>query len=889
MVAETYLINAVREGRFRVLKKFVPPTLFIETNLPPIKVYYSLAEPRMRTGEACVSSKKSRGVGFASENPQLALSLYLPGRPLYRLDPSHGSFIPFWCVLKDKDADVCKHITCIDEYYHLEDDSSLAGKRHIIIKYLPEELIRFLEEHGLLKHKENIKVSLVDSIHTEVFHCLLECRECYEGPPIGSRRGPCYHWYYAPRKSTNFLIQKDFQRRSFAILDVVKPKSTSYGRFVSVVVNINRDRELVSLLKTVLNPLSSGMLRMDADVGQADVLRLLYALDYRVLTWRLKNVPPLHSVNPDCFKRVRGGLYEGVKVLVTCRKSVNPVVLGYKVRDSYFVEIKVESSSLCKSLDSERTPSEAKQQTHDLGQLYRRLAVNTVLFNYVTFIALSDLMVLSILRRIGSPNLLLKTSIAYHDLYGKDPLAKLIREACCTDIVFRLVSIVLDYLKGSNPNQPDPRAVLAEYVIGGKHKSTLYNAKTVANELDRARDAVVRYLARALCNVDLGRDNYSSCTDLEKGTAWCENALKYVLTHVISHHLISRIGTKSRVPLAYLAEYHEPNKDFTVIVETLSGGLKAIETATELWNREKDNDPISTVNDLILSLGSCIVGSAEDILYYVMLRELVQNRKTDLGEVRKAIGDVCSLLGVVYTPVELREAEKLFDAVVDEASKLVALTSKRKPVDLIYEVVKSRYECELKLQRSCSSDELVLYIISNLSNLPVLKEIVKTMLLKIVERREMVRRELVEVYKHAGSCVQSNSKLVECFIHDVVALSSGSVSNMLASAIVSSRKKVGRLIILLSTLIRSVVMKLALKGCDDACGYCYVSQYSCRHTAPWIQKLTLSRRLAKLYATHIVMNKLATSDFPGFDALLGKIRVSGNTMYLKTPYSTRSG
>lgn len=835
-----FLVNLIRNGEFSILSKLIPPTLFMTTNLPPVRVCHP---------SSCKYSGQQIPRKAENEDPQLAISVYIPGNPSYRLPVRRGAFIPLYTpMFKDEQGmeTIAKYLTCIDEFYRLETDSDIASRTTAIVQQLPPELERFARQNSL-----SINVRLIREIRPESF----ECRS------LQAPRRELYHWYFNPYDAYTFQVDPARWKRNMPIANVLKRTSKSYGRFCGVATRYDKIFDLSNLFNTI-----SKLLGTRLEVHVADVLRLLYAVDYRVLTWRFKDIPPLHNIDPrdSTLVKIRDGIFEGVKVLATCRNRIALTAIGYKIRDSYLLKVECDWNGLIGEFICEHANivSNTSSTPNVLEQLYRFLTVNTVLFNYVNFHAISDLGVQALIRPLLSTDLVLKVANVYYDISG----STLVDIACCKsandvaeEVVRRMID-VLDKLK-----RKEPRALVIKYLIAGERSLTSKRLDDTLKELKNEANDVVKSLADAL--------NYGNGS-----ISWQHRALMSTLLHTIVHHMISRIGVRSRVSLDYLTEIRV-SENLLQIAETVSGGIKAIETAGRFWGSARDFTEI--LDDFVLTLGSCIIGSAEDLVYYTLVNELIIGRTSDLNAAKSKLSETAILLGTIFSPVELYEAEKFYDAVIDEAKKIATIGRLQKPVDLIEEVVRVRFECEKQLKRSCTPDELLVYVLKKLKSLPALESIIKTMFAKTISSRTKLYNLLSNIYG-----VSPIDLLSEKFVNDLVDALNGKANALTNGLVGKGGQKVndlGRALLIVVKLIRSVILRLALKGCDDVCGYCYVNPVSCVHGAPWVQKSSLSRRLLKLYATHVLNKKLLSSSITDIKKIIGKIATSSRSTYLVAP------
>ena len=153
----TPLIIILRERAWRILKKYLPPTLFMETDLPSIRVI----DP--------TSKRKS----VETEDAPIAISMYLPGKPLFRIGGVNGVLIPL--IRRRRENTYC---TIVDDYYVLSMD---RGPYYETLRRslgnLPEEFRYFIENYMGI-NVSNVDTGIVDEISPEKFS-ETRIRRCY--------------------------------------------------------------------------------------------------------------------------------------------------------------------------------------------------------------------------------------------------------------------------------------------------------------------------------------------------------------------------------------------------------------------------------------------------------------------------------------------------------------------------------------------------------------------------------------------------------------------------------------------------------------------------------------------------------------------------------------
>lgn len=869
------LPDFVRRGYLNELKKIIPPNLFVETNLPPILVT-SVSKTRCPHGTQWVHT---------FEDAPLALSMYIPGRPLYRVDTTLGTLVPFKLAgsLQSVSSDVSSSITCIDKYYELGYDKAfdtITKKPHL---YLPDEYRYFL---GKVLSGRNPKAHLVTTIKLESFRC--------PGSLIGSKTGSRlhgYHWFIKVVPKTMYML--NYSEPEIRTVYVVTEKSRSHGRYYNIQLEMQQPEKLET---------ASSILQAKVERNTATkALRMLYAVDYTVYARRYLKARVTH--HPQSPQRIDTAVFEGSKVLVRCGEQAEPVVIGYMIRDADFVKIEYENQVVVKFARNLINTAKKfewtwKSEFRDeddffnyLRSLYTSTSVNSVLVNALKFVLTSDLYTSSLLREQFSAGQLINAAITYADMYST--FTKTLHNSKCTGVASHVLTVIKEFLQASA--RGEPHAILTKLFISGKRAVLKHprkqSSQNVGSSIDM-REVLLDAIQKTKWDEIKERLETYVCYDEKDPLA---SLLISTLVHTINHHIIRQVSIRSRVPASYISETFDiPTFDpqqrqrashawTSTIMENVSGGVGAIDSSFKVWNNS--DIVVEGFKDILVNLGSCLVGTPDDLVYYTMIYTMLYKRES-YDKAKEYLSHVASRLGIVISNEELREAEKVCDTLVSEVRKIAKIAGNASVLGehkLLEDVIKLRLDCELSLGRSCSPDELALFFVKNLSSYPALRNILLVLLTKLLDRKKQYKSALIELY--SPQAIAQTRDLANRVLQDLHDMANGGKNALYGE--LNNKEDLVNLVVDVAGMIKSVLLKLTLKSCEDACGFCYVNIHSCRFSSQLAQKSLLSRRLAKLYAMYLLNSGGWLRDTPPDDyrKVLGRLPTPEGSKYIVIPWA----
>ena len=720
-----YLVTVLRNREWKILKKYIPPTLFIETNLPSVRV---------------IDPSSSEVV---NEDAPIALSIYLPGKPLFRIGRQAGALIPL------KKRRQTTHYTLVDGYYSTNTlDPSIAL---YVFQKLPEEYRYFVTQ--ILKQNYAIPC-ILDEIHPEIF---LHIRD----------RGRCYHWFswrdgfmYSLVRERNMVnyIRRILQGKGYFIYRSVLEKSNSYGRYAFIDLELMRLPEYGKYASELWEKVLKYLGASNVTIHYAKAMfKLLYATDFRLNLRKYKlQGPPIHScidarALPPNLRRLKSEIIDGVKILGTRGQYniVEPIIMGYKVESTRLIEIQFSDDVnvfikqiLDDALKVDIPDYSSLERLGDLKGIYAKLSVNQALVDMLRFFLANDLTITAIAaERKLKIEPLINAAIAYTDLYSSTKIADIIHSGSCDDVVGKLIGILQKFI--TDFMDRNVWALIVNYFLYGERQIA---PRTIdSSGLNSIMQRIENRLKELLCGEG------SSITNED----WRHKVLWSVLLHTFNHHVISVLSKRSHVPVDYLSEVYDFTERNSYVFESASGGIGVIDTVVKYWIEHVQDG----IEDLILGFGTCPLGLSEDLIYFA----IASTSRSDLLHLspHEIIDRILSRLGVVCTPQEREESIKLYNAVLGEARRLASLANIDE-LNLLKEVVKARYAREKTFERFCSTDEITLCIFKNLDRYPLIKDTLTALTARLIEAKSERRRRLENVY-----ITSDIKKLAESVLEDL--------------------------------------------------------------------------------------------------------------------------
>jgi hypothetical protein len=283
---------------------------------------------------------------------------------------------------------------------------------------------------------------------------------------------------------------------------------------------------------------------------------------------------------------------------------------------------------------------------------------------------------------------------------------------------------------------------------------------------------------------------------------------------------LKHVAKTSGFSVSYLNEYIDVDEGGNMraaLYEAVSGGIRAIEQTLISWGFQGSRrvDDILKLQkrheDLLLTLGECPLGSAEDLLY------MKSTTSKDLD--------------VIITPGEREELDKVklrFDAEIQTIATIW---------NLDYNVLKSEIIELVKLSdslflRFSNQDQILLTYLFTVNSWNTLSTLVR----RVVTATLLGRKPNI-----------SEGEAFSIYLNFLDLLTSERCIE-----IGENKDPLLQYISYIINGLRRVFVRLIPRSCNGACGMCYFNRSSCIHGDPYVQILLLNRRLLKLYATYLL-------------------------------------
>ena len=757
------LARYVKEGEFSVLRKYVPEAIFQDTNLPYVKVV--------------VKGEKSTVI--EPEHPELALSLLIPARVVFRYHPG-GHILP---ILQSSHGPIA---------------TELARNYKIVpCEYAPS---RYMEEYEYVLKELNLgKVRCF--LLSEV---VLEKSNLFRERDFPMELG-CHG--YAPRGRYIYRFPLEEPLRN---VWQITSKTIAYPRLGVAFFYQPSNRWRDELLGLTLNYQE-----------RTNVIKYMYGEDIRI-HYRYLNSASLSDLKNSTLK-VKRGIIDEVRLF---ENNSIPCILGYEVKGTSSLEIYPQDlldKRLKKFIDNFVDCNDNPESCLlEPLKFYTALTVCQTLVNMLLYVLTKDLYTcLSSIQNNSFQYLaeLAEVALLYSEL-------QLNRSIC--EVLAMPIDEALERLKVRL------RGAFEELKRAYDQKSRCYNmGMLVLVAIFKGQRA--RKLLRRVSNVDdTSIDYYINIVikrfkDLieklsgrlyedEKEHYWSLGVLKYVFIHTLNHHILKHVALSSGLTSEYLKEglnIYGDGEASALVYENVSGGIRAIEQALGAWgflNRKEVIMDQEKIEKLLLQLGECSLGSAEDLLYL----EYIMPKKPES-------------IGLIYTPWELEEYYKVKFNFKEEVSKLSEFWD-LDPIKLEENIVELLKHTDIKLARFSNYEQLISFYLKNIGMLDVLDELVKKVATASFEARKLSIDidSLLRILKASligFKCVEEKDERVEEIMKQIR--------------------------ILLNT-VRPIFLRLIPRSCNPSCAMCYFNRASCIYGDPYTQIYMLNRRLLKLYASNIV-------------------------------------
>ncbi|ADN49592.1 hypothetical protein [Vulcanisaeta distributa] len=870
----------------KLLRNYIPDRLFAESNLPQVKVVLD-------------------GKVIAVEDASLVVSSsgYIPGKPTYRALPTTGTFIPLDNSRFDENIrPIITRISYNDRKLY-EPSPGYPSRYSIDEIEIPDEYkyLLYLLKEVLKTDYLPIEFYALSKINPLRFRC-----------PASKKKRISLdntHWLFFSRARTNVEVTNNisFSHSFYAYLD----RSNSFPRF-----SIYNPQGLIKPIKQYN---ICGIL--DAEIYTVkNAFYGIYAVDvYAVLKgkyvvgdskggWCRYTIKSSDIKTPRdntsstsmyCISTKNGCRYSNyfVKIFVDGdHNNWNPVILGYEIKNTRMLTLDIKD--LIRKIASSIVNIGEVEQGQDLklDYEYKTLSTNTAVVNLLRHYLSHDLVITYYLTRLGFTKIdkYVNLSILINDLFlGNKLTVKLEKD----DVKDLASDIINDFIKSFDKEIRQSWISLLRYVLStvkGERLETYRIFRECKNNKNTQRYCIPHEEAENIWNniekrIEGILKNYSEIPSYfgVRTTYWYVGAIIDIIKHTLSHHLIRTISTRYSVNPSKLIEYYyEMRGDAKVsIMERDSGGIGVLNVAFESW--EKSDKELRerqvAIEDLILSLGKCLVGTPEDLLHFALLNDDIRERLCSGkdNDVREGIREIIRRLNIIVTPDEFEETIKLWKSIYEEADRLTRILRNgnnylgNEPCKLLRAVHELRHELEKKMRRFPDMDELMAYMLENIDEYSILNDLLTKMLERGLRTSGRFREFLHELYgtnDYVKRFIGGVNFILRSRIQDIdhlkelVRNSNDIVSKYGTKALEKITECVGKrrdgddtckavihALKLLGRALRAVLMRISLLSCNGACGMCYVNTKSCsRFGAPFIQARTLDRRVLKVLASELV-------------------------------------
>ncbi|MGC8542359.1 MAG: hypothetical protein ACP5NQ_00350 [Vulcanisaeta sp.] len=871
--------------RIELLRKYIPDKLFAESNLPQIKV---------------ILKENGKEKVIAIEDASLVISSagYIPGKPTYRASSITGTFIP---LNNSFFANGIRPIITQISYNNGKMYEPLFGYpvSHSIDKIEVPDEYKYLLEKAL--RRNNVEFYALSKVRPLRFRCPVSKKRLIS---LGNT-----HWLFFSRARSNAEIIYNIINNLHSPFYLYLDKSNSFVRF------------------SIYNPRGSlrpkhcsvcGIIDVEFYNDVENVFHGIYAVDvyanlkgkyivgnsndgwcrYSINTNDLKKYPinTDHGFSEQIYCIDKSGCrYSNyfVKIFVDGdHNDWNPVILGYEIRKTKMLSLDIKG--LIRDVGSLIFNNLEQKRDLDIDNLtldvkYRILSINAAIVNLLRHYLSHDLVISYYLTRLGFTKIdrYIDFSILINDLFTENKIALKLREQNSDDLVDDLAHYIVDkYIRSFDNKLRLTWVSLLRYVLSSVKGEKLekYRIFSECRNDKNTRGCVPREEADEIWENIKNRISRILTNFKIKSDYWYVGAIIDIIKHTLSHHLIRTISTRWSINPSKLVEYYyEMSKDIKKIsvIERDSGGIGILNRVFETWEKPDRRGWQEAVEDLILSLGKCLVGTPEDILHFALLdeearRKLCSDRDNDIKD---GVKETIRKLGIIVTPDEFEETIRLWRSLYEEAERLTRILGDEddyKPCKLLKAVHELRYGLEKEIERFPDMNELMAYILKNMSNHGIISDLLEKILergLKVYSDLEkelrsnlygtndyvkrfmkdinFILRKRIRSIDNFEKSLNTNNTIIENYnikaLRKIIeCVSKRRSDDNTCKAIIYALKLLGR-------ALRAVLIRISLLSCNGACGMCYVNTKSCgRFGAPFIQAETLDRRVLKIVASEII-------------------------------------
>jgi hypothetical protein len=755
-----------KEGGFSVLRKYVPEAIFQDTNLPYVKVI--------------VEGEKATII--EPEHPELALSLLIPARVIFRYHPG-GHIIP---ILQSSYGPIATELAKSYKIVPCKDTPSRYMEEYeYVLKKLKLDQVRCLLLSEVVLEKSNL-------FRERDFPMELGCHG------------------YAPRGRYIYRLPLGELNEPLENVWQITSKTIAYPRLG------------VSISGQTYKRWSDELLGVTLRYQQhAHVIKYIYGEDTRI-HYRHLNSASLSDLKNITLK-VKRGVIDEVRFF---ENNNTPCVLGYEVKDTQSLEMyprDLLDRRLKKFIDSfvdcNDSPESCLQEPL---KFYTALTVCQTFVNMLLYVLTKDLYTrLSTTQNTRFQYLadLAEVALLYSELQLNRSICEVLAmpiDEALKELKVRLRGAFEELKKAYDQKRRryNMGALVLVAIFKGQRARELL--RSVSKVDDTSMDGYINIVIQRF--KDLVENLSGRQYEDEKGHYWSLGVLKYVFIHTLNHHILKQVALSSGLTPEYLMEGLDMYGDGEVsglVYENVSGGVRAIEQALRAWGFLNKKDVMmdqEKIEKLLLQLGECSLGSAEDLLYL----EYTMPKKP------KGISLIC-------TPWELEEYYKVRFNFKEDVRRLSEFWD-LDPIKLEENMVGLLKHTDTILARFSNYEQLISFYLKNIGTWNALDELVKKVATASFEARNLSI--------------------------DIDSLLRKLKASLIGSEYIEEKdervKEIMKQIRILLNTVRPIFLRLIPRSCNPSCAMCYFNRESCVYGDPYTQIYMLNRRLLKLYAFYIV-------------------------------------
>ncbi|MGC9106894.1 MAG: hypothetical protein ACP5IE_01705, partial [Infirmifilum sp.] len=558
------------------------------------------------------------------------------------------------------------------------------------------------------------------------------------------------------------------------------------------------------------------------------------------------------ELDEGCFSLSKGlpgrkRIYHVKKLATYSNNTLTYHLVGYHIKQTNSLSYNINQllKKFKKAISELPTVSACSTDNKKLYNLYLKLSLNTAIFNYLKYLLSYDIEILNhfSMSKYYKPNIFINEAIVFNNVIARNKLCHKENDKAFNNPLYE---DIIESLKCYHKFYDTSIGKVLRGLISSNRFGLLISGSEQTPDYEAIKGRLGYLISRISETV---------------GSNWDEAVLLEILRHTISHHVMKSLSRSMNIKPEKLIEHYVEfgSQKQIEIFEKESGGIGVIsrDVLDKIYKKNKHK----SVEEFILRLGECLVGGPEDLIHFMLINyggeiETRYNNYDckDIGpSITEFLDKTIADLGIVITPDERREAFNLWNSLIEESCKMMKISELKNytinqqinhinPVSLLKEVHMLRYDLERMLCRFPDLDEIIVYLLANFDRYKILKDLITKLYKTSIETSESkLKNDIKEITKEPDS-----EKAPEKFIEQVYSILNGGMVKIDKSY----EKSYVQLLYLLGRVVRGILMRFVLLKCNGSCGLCYINTRSCgRYGAPFIQGLTLDRRLLKILAT----------------------------------------